>query len=149
PLEFTSVPFPVKALKLLLHDLQTNGEAASMAAPGGMLDIDSDDGDEEWTEEEKLNQGLKQDELAFLSDIIGVKGSAFDDDDYLDDGDDEDLRNDPISQIDLREHTVSFLQQCAASNAGNFAALVDQLNAEETVVVQRVLQQQQQPQAQQ
>ncbi|KAA1471630.1 ARM repeat-containing protein [Dentipellis sp. KUC8613] len=154
PLEFTSVPFPVKALKLLLHDLQTNGEAASMAAPGGMLDIESDDGrdwvqDDEWTEEEKLNQGLKQDELAFLSDIIGVKGSAFDDDDYLDDGDDEDLRNDPISQIDLREHTISFLQQCAASNAGNFAALVDQLNAEETVVVQRVLQQQPQPQAQQ
>lgn len=43
PHEFTSITFPVKALKLLLHDLQTNGEAASMAAPDG-ASVDSDDG---------------------------------------------------------------------------------------------------------
>ncbi|TFY79832.1 hypothetical protein EWM64_g4180 [Hericium alpestre] len=145
PLEFTSIPFPVKALKLLLHDLQTNGEAASMSAPGGLLDVDSDDGDEEWTEEEKLNQGFKEDEFAFLSDVIGVKGSAFDDDDILDETDDEELRNDPISQIDLREHTINFLQECASRGVGNFPALVDQLSAEETVVIKRVLQ----PQGQQ
>lgn len=44
PTEFTSVPFPVKALKLLLHDIHAGGEAASKGL--GKLDgseLDSDD----------------------------------------------------------------------------------------------------------
>ncbi len=45
PTEFTSVPFPVKALKLLLHDLQTGGEAASMGfSAKDFSDVASDDG---------------------------------------------------------------------------------------------------------
>jgi hypothetical protein len=34
--------------------------------------------------------------------MIGVGGPSFDDDDVIANNDDEDLRNDPISQIDLR-----------------------------------------------
>jgi hypothetical protein len=44
PPEFTRVPFPVKALKLLLHELQPSGEAPSLAVPSAPLDTQSDDG---------------------------------------------------------------------------------------------------------
>jgi hypothetical protein len=98
PPQFTRVPFPVKALKLLLHELQTNGEAASMAAPTAPLDTASDDGDSDWSDEEKV----KDDRYALLADAIGVGGMPFDEDDVFGNNDDEDLQKDPVSQIDLR-----------------------------------------------
>jgi hypothetical protein len=97
PPQFTRVPFPVKALKLLLHELQTNGEAASMAVPTAPLDTGSDDGDSDWSDEEKV----KDDRYA-LADLIGVGGMPFDEDEVLANNDDEDLQKDPVSQIDLR-----------------------------------------------
>ena len=98
PPQFTRVPFPVKALKLLLHELQTNGEAASIAAPTAPLDAKSDDGDSDWSDEEKV----KDDRYAFLADALGVGGVPFDEDEVLANNDDEDLQQDPVSQIDLR-----------------------------------------------
>ena len=44
PHEFTSIPFPVKALKILVHDVQSGGESATMTAHGDTHDVDSDDG---------------------------------------------------------------------------------------------------------
>jgi hypothetical protein len=44
PPQFTRVQFPVKALKLLLHELQTNGEAATLAAPTAPINTGDDDG---------------------------------------------------------------------------------------------------------
>lgn len=41
PVEFTRVPFPVKALKLLVHELQAGGEAA--AAGLNASDLPDDD----------------------------------------------------------------------------------------------------------
>jgi hypothetical protein len=58
--------------------------------------------DEEWTEEEQQNQGFKQEEFAFLSEMLGPRGVNFDNDDILEETDDEDLRNDAISQIDMQ-----------------------------------------------
>ncbi|KAF8899297.1 armadillo-type protein [Infundibulicybe gibba] len=139
PHEFTSIPFPVKALKILLRDVHSGGEAATFAAQGDTYDVDSDDGDEDWTEEEKANQGFKEDEFAFLSEMIGPKGMAFDNDDVLDESDDEDLKNDPISQMDMQAHLVSFFRECAARNTGNFAAVVEQLSAEEMVVIRQAV----------
>jgi importin-9 len=49
-----------------------------------------------------LNQGFKKDEFAMLSELLGPKGVAFDNDDILSEIDDEDLKNDQISQIDMR-----------------------------------------------
>ncbi|KAG6911255.1 hypothetical protein DXG01_002093 [Tephrocybe rancida] len=141
PTEFTKIPFPVKALKLLLHDVQSGGESATMSAQGGAetYDVDSDDGDEEWTEEEKMHQGFKEDEFAFLSDMLGPKGMAFDNDDVLDESDDEDLKNDPVSEMDMQAHLVAFFKDCAARNTANFSALVGQLKVEETLVMQQVV----------
>jgi hypothetical protein len=44
PHEFSSIPFPVKALKLLLHDVQSGGESATITAQGDAYEVDSDDG---------------------------------------------------------------------------------------------------------
>jgi hypothetical protein len=60
-----------------------------------------------------LHQGFKAEEFAFLSDMLGPKGVAFDNDDPLDDSDDEDLKNDPVSQMDMQVRTgliLLFLQ---------------------------------------
>ena len=159
PPQFTRVPFPVKALKLLLHELQTNGEAASIAAPTAPLAADSDDGDSDWSDEEKV----KDDRYAFLADTIGVGGVPFDEDEIFGNNDDEDLQKDPVSQIDLRvsapplsqwecsafdwldcsqAHVTLFIRESAARDGDGFGALVGQLSAEEMIVVQRVLQEQ-------
>lgn len=34
--------------------------------------------------------------------MLGPKGMPFDSDDILDDNDDDDLKNDPVSQIDMQ-----------------------------------------------
>jgi len=136
PAQFTRVPFPVKALKLLLHELQTNGEVSTLAAPTAPLGAEFDDEDSDWSDEEKV----KDDRFSFLADVMGPGGLSFDEDDVLANNDDEDLQKDPISQIDLRAHVTSFIGESAAHDADGFGALVGQLNAEEMIVVQRILQ---------
>ncbi|KAJ7610789.1 armadillo-type protein [Roridomyces roridus] len=141
PHEFTSIPFPVKAMKLLLHDVQSGGEAATFTAQAGsdaagVYDVDSDDGDEDWAEED----GAKpRDEFEYLSELIGPKGMAFDNDDVLEEDDDEDLKNDVVSTMDMQAHLLSFFRECAARNTGNFSAVVDQMSAEEMLVVRQVV----------
>ncbi|KAF8554336.1 ARM repeat-containing protein [Imleria badia] len=137
PHEFTSVTFPVKVLKLLVHDLRSKSESVSF--PGGEGFVDTDDEDEEWTEEEQQHQGFKEEEFAFLSEMLGPRGANFDNDDIFDESDDEDLKNDPISQIDMKEHIVTFFKDCAAGNVNNFAANVDQLTAEEILVMRQLV----------
>ena len=47
PHEFTRIPFPVKAIKILVHEIQSGGEAASMSAfagTGSVPELESDDG---------------------------------------------------------------------------------------------------------
>ncbi|KAF8963883.1 armadillo-type protein [Flammula alnicola] len=139
PDEFMTIPFPVKALKIILHDIQSGGESATMSAQGEVFDVDSDDGDEDWAEEGGADQGFKNDEFAFLSDLIGPKGMAFDNDEVLDDNDDEDLQNDPVSQMDMQANLFAFLRECAARNTNNFTAVVEQLSPEEMLVVRRIV----------
>jgi hypothetical protein len=132
PHEFTSVPFPVKALKLLVHDLRSGGDSATI--PKAEYDVDSDDGvrtaahplihslndlqDEEWTEEQ--NQGFKQEEFAFLSEMLGPRGVNFDNDDILEETDDEDLRTDVISQIDMQVCALGLLATRVCLNVDFF-----------------------------
>ncbi|KAF8262244.1 armadillo-type protein [Lactarius quietus] len=138
PPQFTRVQFPVKALKLVLHELQPSGEAPGLAAPSAPLDAQSDDGDSDWSDEERV----KEERFSFLADVMGVGGPSFDEeDDLLTSNDDEDLQKDPISLIDLRAHITSFLKESAARDADGFGVLAGQLSAEEMIVVQRALQQ--------
>lgn len=57
--------------------------------------------EDDWAEEERQNQGFSHEEFQMLSEMLGPKGVAFDNDEVLDDNDDEDLKNDPISQMDM------------------------------------------------
>lgn len=98
PHEFSVVPFPVKALKLLLHDLQSGGDAAAISAAGAADLVDSDDEEEEWADEDKVG------EEAWLSDLLGPGAKGFEDDDVVVD-DDDDFRDDPISGIDMKVGT--------------------------------------------
>lgn len=90
--------------------------------------------------------------------MIGPKGMAFDNDEVLDDNDDEDLKNDPVSQLDMQVsnksilgfsaifdwHTfktllLSFLRECASHNTNDFGLLVDQLSPEEMLVTRQAV----------
>ncbi|KAI9461171.1 hypothetical protein F5148DRAFT_1215526, partial [Russula earlei] len=133
--QFTRVPFPVEVLKLLLRELPTNGEVATLAAPTAPIDVESDDGDSDRSDEEKV----KDDRVAFLSDVIGTGGVSFDEGDVLA-NDDEDFQKDPVSQIDLR--VSSFIRESAGRDADRFGALVGQLSAEDMIVLERALQEQ-------
>lgn len=55
PHEYSVIPFPVKALKLLLHDLHSGGDAAAISAAGATDLVDSDD-DEDWADEDKVGE---------------------------------------------------------------------------------------------
>lgn len=44
PHEFTSIPFPTKALKIIIHDLQSGGDSATITAQGNTFTFESDDG---------------------------------------------------------------------------------------------------------
>jgi len=84
-----------------------------------------------------------------LSEMLGPKGVAFDNDEVLDENDDEDLKNDPISQMDmavrrvhsnssahidpsaLQSHLIAFFKECASRNTNNFSTIFDQLTIEE------------------
>ncbi len=83
PHEFTQIAFPLKALKLLITDLRSSGETGRGVPHGGVVEADSEDGvrsivrfldsthfiifQDEWDDEEKVAQGLKEEEYAFLS----------------------------------------------------------------------------------
>lgn len=42
--------------------------------------------------------------------MLGPKGMAFDNDEILDDNDDEDLKNDPVSQMDMQVSVQALLR---------------------------------------
>ncbi|EPS97853.1 hypothetical protein FOMPIDRAFT_1037743 [Fomitopsis schrenkii] len=141
PTEFTRIPFPVKALKILLRELQSGGEAASRRMNAS--ELGSDDGDDDWADdgdEAPESSSSRANDMAFLSDLIsGPGGLPFDNDDLLEAVDDEDLKNDPVSQMDMKTHLLSFFKDCAVQNTNNFSAVVDQLSPDEIQVVRQVV----------
>jgi len=92
-----------------------------------------------------------------LSEMLGPKGMAFDNDEVFDDNDDEDLKNDPISQMDMtvrrahsrtvthanpsvpQAHLIAFFKECASRNTNNFSSIFDQLTIEESLVLKQVI----------
>ncbi|PCH34394.1 ARM repeat-containing protein [Wolfiporia cocos MD-104 SS10] len=146
PMQFTYIHFPVKALKLLLRELRLGGEAASSRIDPA--DVESDDGDGDWQDDEPTGAdripGVNEEQMAWLSDYLAPNGKPFDDDEAMSSGEDEDLRNDPVSQMDMRAHLLAFFRECAARNTNNFAAAVEQLTADEVMVVREAVNQAQQ-----
>jgi hypothetical protein len=61
--------------------------------------------------------------------MIGPKGMAFDNDDVLEDSDDEDLKRDPISQMDMQvcfvmPHFLSHISLISPGSPQKFLARV-------------------------
>jgi len=139
PHQFSSISFPTKVLKLVLNELQSDSDIGAMSAQDA-VDLDSDDGDEDWADEEQLIQGFKPEEFALLSEMLGPKGKAFEDDE-ADLAEFEEYPEFPVSNLDMKEHLAYFLQECKNSNANGFANLVDHLNTEETLVLRQALKQ--------
>lgn len=132
PTEFTSIPFPIKALKLVLAELQSDGEPASLSFGGvGLKDIQddvdeagSDDG--EWSDDDVPGRpeptgALSANEMSYVKEMLGgqevpqgvfaalggginagVPSTGGFDDDTDYEGDDEDLMRDPIVQVDMQ-----------------------------------------------
>jgi importin-9 len=102
--------------------MQANGEPASMGYGGlnssDVREVRSDDGEEDWSDDEDGNGGLGANEVSFLSDMLGTSvppemlaalgAESLEDVTY--DGDDEDLMKDPSVQIDMR---VSYGCNCS------------------------------------
>jgi hypothetical protein len=65
-----------------------------------------------------LNQRLKEEEFSMLSEMLGPKGMAFDNDEVLDDADDEDLKNDAISQMDVQVRLSDLTHSMISDSSG-------------------------------
>lgn len=118
PHQYQYIPFVVKALKQLLQDFSENEHSDTKRG-----DAESEDGvrlcfqiknsmliyvlqNSEWADSDEeggeLVQGLKKEEYAYLSEILGGK-SGFDEDDESSGGlDDDDLKDDPVYTIDIK-----------------------------------------------
>ncbi|GJJ12042.1 hypothetical protein Clacol_006283 [Clathrus columnatus] len=160
PHEYRSITFAVKAFKQLLQDL---GMDEDCGLDVKNADAQSDDGvrlsvpfqkvpefdwnlnylqDSQWADSdedgEKLIQGLKKDEYAYLSEILGGK-SGFDDDEDGPSGglDDEDLKEDPVYTMDIKAYLRNFISQFAQQP--ELRPMIDQLNAQEILIVKRIV----------
>ncbi|CAE6488834.1 unnamed protein product [Rhizoctonia solani] len=136
PHEFKSIPFPTKALQLIVRELQEMGAEVEAISTKDVPDADDDSDDaDEWADEEKLYLGMKRDELAFLAGVDLEDGES--------DGkgglDDEDLRQDPISKLDMRAYLLQFLKDCAEQNINNFSHVIEELGAEDMLIVQKAI----------
>lgn len=125
PDQFQPVPFPAKALKLLLHDAQTAAQSSqAKGVPDGAV---SDDEDDEWADEGAEFTAGNERDLDYLSGASQSHTFTFSplaeslssslaemlssgglnrymqggDDDEEDELDEQDLHDDPIWQLDL------------------------------------------------
>lgn len=74
PDAYTQVPFPVRALKYLLSEIQSAEVRANENAKFGDLGLEEDDGDEDWENDDPLDAaGGGKDEMAFLAGELHCK----------------------------------------------------------------------------
>ncbi|EAL18781.1 hypothetical protein CNBI0420 [Cryptococcus deneoformans B-3501A] len=132
PNQYTQIPFPLKALKLILKDVQSEPTSAKKATTG--LDIEDDDGDEEWDDDDLLGGGSNVGEFDYLSSWLDNNGAESDAQD-----DDEDLKSDPLAQIDLGQHLTDVLRHAYASNSNGMHEMVEGLSDEEKGILRGVL----------
>ncbi|GAA5825501.1 hypothetical protein JCM5353_005327 [Sporobolomyces roseus] len=148
PDQFPPIPFPAKALKLLIHEAQnasSQGQDGSKAVPD---DAESDDGDDEWADEgNEFTAGNDQD-LDFLSEMLSGGGGLSKymmanggSDDGEDELDEQDLKDDPIYNLDLRMHLAGFFRQAYEEDLNEFRGIAERyLTNEEKAVLTHMLQ---------
>ncbi|CAO1633620.1 unnamed protein product [Parajaminaea phylloscopi] len=140
PPKFTSVPLPVKVLKVLLSDWEhsTTGPGAGPGPAGDdHADVPSDDEDQEWDDDDDDDDGRagKEDDI-FLSDLmhggVGLDGEMDDEDE-----DDEDAKEDEVYQMDMRSYLAAFFRD--VSQSARASMLAQGLNGEEQHKLREIL----------
>ncbi|KAH8920893.1 ARM repeat-containing protein [Atractiella rhizophila] len=113
PDQYTMIPFPIKCVKVLLHELQSAGDDAVITSKNETVDseINSDDGDDDWEEED--DPTVKDSDLQLLSDFLS--GAVAGDDAPFDTQEsDQDLKDDPIYNVDVQQHVAAVLKEMNA-----------------------------------
>ena len=97
PDQYTTIPFTAKALKLLVDEYQQQQESKMSTRKAQLdefiLEEGYDDSDEEWDDPEDFEQSY------FTQD-------------REEDPQDEEFKDDPIYQLDLKEHLLQCFKQC-------------------------------------
>ncbi|WVO14952.1 hypothetical protein L204_102593 [Cryptococcus depauperatus] len=130
PNQYSLIPFPLKALKLMLKDVQTEPNCGKKTTSD--LNIQYDDGDEEWDDDDPLGDG---DEFQLLSSWLDNNGGR--ENDAQDD--DEDLKSDPLAQVDLAQHLVDVLRRGYTSSINGMHEMIESLTSEEKGILRGVL----------
>ncbi|TIC67003.1 ARM repeat-containing protein [Wallemia mellicola] len=134
PISFTSINFPLKAVKLILNELQNAGTSA--AKSNVLKDVDEDDEDDDWEDDDPL--GGADDDIHFLSDLLNPGGAglldAFDEDDN-----EEDLKNDPDAQLDIAAYLSDFLRRAYTDNTFNTHERCADLTPQEQAIFQHAM----------
>ncbi|RUS18224.1 hypothetical protein BC937DRAFT_89014 [Endogone sp. FLAS-F59071] len=114
PDQYTILPVPVKIVKILVADLQSNLEAEPAAEEESV-----ESGDEENVDWEDVDESpfAPAEEYALLSELIDACEDFEDEDD---EANDTDLQNDPVFQTNLREYLIDFFRNCAVQNVNHF-----------------------------
>ncbi|ORY34633.1 armadillo-type protein [Naematelia encephala] len=143
PNQYTQIPFPLKALKLLLKDVQNvgskGGGGGKGKGKGKDVELDEDDGDDEWDDDDDpLGDTNAVGEFDYLSSWIDEAGvGAGAESDAQDD--DADLKSDPIAQIDLGQHLSDTLRACYTSNINGIHGMIEGLTDLEKGILKGVL----------
>ncbi|SNX84223.1 related to KAP114 - Member of the karyopherin-beta family, nuclear import [Melanopsichium pennsylvanicum] len=144
PHQYSDVPMFAKIVKVLLKEWSTATQTAPVGASGnreGACTPETDDEDGEWDDEYEPRAG-GQDDFAFLSDMLGPGGldALQNDDDFVLEKD-EDLKADPVYNMDLKIWLSQFLQHLAqtAGQASFQSQLSPYLNAEEVAMLNSIL----------
>ena len=114
PHQYSSVPMFAKIVKVLLKEWSSASRAGPGGAGGNREDgartPETDDEDGEWDDEYEPRGG-GQDDFAFLSDMLGPGGlDALQNDDDFGLEDDEDLKTDPVYNMDLKVSDSLFIR---------------------------------------
>nr|XP_019009559.1 uncharacterized protein I206_06208 [Kwoniella pini CBS 10737]OCF48340.1 hypothetical protein I206_06208 [Kwoniella pini CBS 10737] len=134
PNQFTQIPFPLKAFKLILKDVQSEPLQKDKGKKVD-YDIEDDDGDEDWDDDDLLAGGDEVGEFDYLSSWLDTKdGNENDAQD-----DDEDLKSDPLAQIDMGQHLTDILRQSYGNNNNDIHFMINELSDVEKNTLRGVL----------
>ncbi|KAI5452485.1 hypothetical protein NCC49_000648 [Naganishia albida] len=126
PHQYEQIKFPVRALKYLLNQLR-NAEVADAENRmlHGDVEVASDDGDEEWDDDDPLGSGNDVRDMAFLSEMLGGGFGGFKDfEDEKGPNTDEDLADDPLMQMDMAGHITKVLQEAYVNNVNDIHSTI-------------------------
>ncbi|KAI9592385.1 armadillo-type protein [Syncephalis fuscata] len=141
PDQYTVVPAPVKIMKLLLAELQTD---EAPRPTGSVIGSDNEEEDEdeegEWEDlEEEMGPSFD-----FISDLLTSTGDDLnvnnEDDEDEDDGVDAvERRKDPVYIMNIKEHLIGLFKSFAQSNPVVLTDMAQRLTPQEQSLLQSIL----------